>query len=221
MYNNIFYFTAPNQKALKHASGKVASDYNIFYPEQDGFVEISNISYNKLEQLQQELSIDLKSFTSDPLFVDVYTDNFTVEASSPAIDAGINLNLGKDFFGELVPVSGFPDIGIFELTGNLFRKTESVDNNPVLTVYPNPSTGLVNFEIINTETGAARVDMENVLSEVSVVDISGKRLFSKVFELTESVMQDNIDLTDLSNGFYFVVLRIADKIITEKIVLEH
>jgi len=62
-----FTLPVPSKKAIKHGSGSLNSDFNIYYPEQDGFIEVDNTAYNSLDQLQQELETDLHSFNKDPL----------------------------------------------------------------------------------------------------------------------------------------------------------
>jgi hypothetical protein len=223
IYNNIFYLTSADQKALKKGSNPIASDHNIFYPEQDGFIEISDTKYNKLDQLQQELKLDLNSLNSDPLFVDMYNDDFTIDNSSPAINAGINLNIEKDYYGESVPNYFIPDIGIAEFSGILFRQKRPSDTDPVLTIFPNPSSGILNITVDIADEANIEKDPESLAEskyhEINVIDISGKTILTRLFEHTEAVIQETIDLKDVSDGFYFVVLKMADKIVTEKLFL--
>ncbi len=223
LYNNIFYMTTAGQKAIRQDSKLIASDHNIFFPEQDGFAEISKVVYNKLEELQQELRIDLNSFTSDPKFVDIYTDNFAVEFKSPAIDAGIDLNLGQDYFGKSVPGAKLPDIGIAEIIGNPVLQMDATPL-PVLNVYPNPSTGQFNLTVETTpetmsEAFSDVTEEETRQSVIHIVDMAGKTIFTRFLEHSELFIEESIDITGVANGLYFVVLRMADKIVTEKLIL--
>jgi hypothetical protein len=222
LYNNIFYMIDNSQKAISYDADKITSDNNIFYPEQDGFVEIAGEEYSTLNQVQEQTDLEEHSLNSDPLFVDVNNDNYTLETFSPAVNAGINLNLGYDFFGQEVPVAGLPDIGIAEYTGNA---SEEKDVEPKLMLYPNPSTGYVNIEadLTNTDfdhsTNALKTSNNNSSSEIKVMDMDGKMVFSKIVESTESIIQTNIDLTGKLNGLYLIILSIADKTITSKLTL--
>jgi len=53
---------------------------------------------------------------SDPLFVDVSAADYRLQATSPARDAGLDVGLTQDYFGNPVPypVGGSPDIGAVE-----------------------------------------------------------------------------------------------------------
>lgn len=218
LYNNIFYMTAPGQKALTHGKDKIVSDNNIFYPEQDGFIEVANKSFNKLTQLQLDLKTDISSFSSDPQFVDLYNNNFNLEETSPAINAGKDLNLIKDFNGVVVPFAGVTDIGILEFTGTLLNKNEDSGKTSVMSLYPNPSTGKVN---IQAEIVQERPEDEYTYdhTELKVIDISGNTVFMKQIVRKGSIIQENIDLSRISNGLYFIILQMADKVIKEKLLI--
>jgi hypothetical protein len=219
LFNNIFYLTAAGQKAIKNLSEKVTADHNIYYPEQEGFIEIADNRYNTLDELQQNLRIDLKSFNSDPSFMDLYKDNFELKNNSPAIDAGINLNLTSDFFGENVPKSNLPDIGICEYTGGL-KNLFSRESGPELSVYPNPSSGYINIDIKIDEAAAeAENSAGSKESSIQVVNLAGKILLTKIVEGASYAIHDNIDLSTLSNGIYFVICEVFGERVTEKLVL--
>jgi hypothetical protein len=219
LFNNIFYLTAAGQKAIKNLSEKVTSDHNIYYPEQEGFIEIADSRYNTLDELQQNLKLDLKSFNSDPGFMDLYKDNFELKTNSPAINTGLNLNLTNDFFGENVPNSKLPDIGICEYTGisgNLFAP----EPGPELTLYPNPSSGFVNIDIEIDEAAAEAETTEGSKeSSIQVVNLAGKILLTKIVEGASYAIHDNLDLSTLSNGIYFVICEVFGERVTEKLVL--
>jgi hypothetical protein len=221
IFNNIFYLSDGSQKAISHNVNRLTSDNNIYYPEQSGFVEISSQRFNTLDQIQQQTNLDLHSLNSDPLFVDLENENFFIETQSPAVNAGINLNLEKDYFGQDVPVEGLPDIGIAEITGS---KNNSFPE-PKLVIYPNPSTGYVNVDVDLTNTvieqpvAALSTGKNKTTSEIRVLDMNGKMVFTKMIESTESIFHQNIDLTGKLNGLYLIILKIADKTITEKLTL--
>jgi hypothetical protein len=223
LYNNIFYLSDESHKAISSNANKLNSDNNIFYPEQDGFIEIAGKAYNSLGQIQQQTDLDKHSLNSDPLFVDVKNDNYTLETFSPAVNAGINLNLGHDFYGQAVPVAGLPDIGIAEFTGKVAGQNNI---EPTMVLYPNPSAGYVNIQADLTNTSAdPTIDplksTKSIPSEISVMDMDGKLVFRKIVENTEALIQEHIDLTGKLNGLYLIILKIADKTITEKLTINH
>lgn len=51
----------------------------------------------------------------DPLFTDESSNDFHIQANSPAIKAGVNVGLSSDFDGNVLV--GDPDIGVFEFSG--------------------------------------------------------------------------------------------------------
>lgn len=218
LYNNIFYMTSPGQMALNLGTGNIESDFNIYYPEQDGFVAIANTQFDNLEEMQKSLKIDKNSFNTDPIFLDIYNDNFSLGAGSPAINTGIDLMLGIDFTGSLVPSAGATDIGIAEFTGPIILSNKPNEES-VMTIYPNPSSGQINI-LAEIKEGLHSNNQGINQSEVQVIDIFGKTVFHKVVEnLNISTIQENIDLSGMSNGLYFVVIHIADEFIKEKLII--
>lgn len=221
LFNNIFYMTSSGQRALKYLSDKIYSDHNIYYPEQNGFIEIAQVTYSTLTQLQQNNKLDLNSFTSDPKFMDIYNDNYELDNTSPAIDAGKDLNLAKDFFGQSVPISYFPDIGIFEFNKSTLGSSQMSSVESMLIVYPNPSTGFVNVDVQPTNPDESEVEnlTKNNQSTIIVKDISGKTLLTRIVESTENIIHENLDLSSLTNGIYFIIFEILGRPISEKIVI--
>ena len=221
IFNNIFYLSAASQSAIDYNADKLTSDNNIYYPEQSGFIKISGKQYNSLDELQKQADLDLHSLNSDPLFINPDNENFAVETYSPAINAGINLNLDKDFFGQDVPVAGIADIGVAEHNGKSDGKGAIM---PELVLYPNPSSGYVNidadFTNTNFEAPFNSPDNSGYKSEVKILDMNGKIIFSKIVEHSETLFHMNIDLTGISKGFYSVILKIAEKTIASKLIIE-
>lgn len=221
IFNNIFYLPAASQSAIDYNANNLTSDNNIYYPEQSGFIKISGKQYNTLAEVQKQAGLDLHSINTDPLFVNPDNENFAVETYSPAINAGRNLNIDKDFYGQDVPVAGITDIGIAEHNG----KSDGRDIvMPELVLYPNPSSGYVNIDADFTNTSFEAQfnspDNSGYRSELKILDMNGKIIFSKIIEHTETLFHTNIDLTGISKGLYSVILRIAEKTIANKLIIE-
>jgi hypothetical protein len=70
---------------------------------------------------------------------------------------------------------------------------------PSFIVYPNPSTGVISIKT------------NQKLTELVLFDITGKRL-------KELSVQDNVDISMLPSGLYFLVARTEFGIITRKFI---
>jgi hypothetical protein len=221
IFNNIFYLPDASQSAIDYNADKLTSDNNIFYPEQSGFIKVSGKQYNSLADLQNQSDLEAHSLSSDPLFVNPDNGNFAVATYSPAINAGINLNLDKDIYGQTVPVAGVADIGVAEHNGN---KNVIGVVMPELILYPNPSSGYVNidadFTNINFDPPVNPADQSGYTSEVRIIDMNGKIILTKIAEHSESLFHMNIDLSGISKGIYSVILKIAEKTIANKLIIE-
>jgi hypothetical protein len=104
------------------------------------------------------------------------------------------------------------------LIGKSIEKGEEVTFEPVMTLYPNPSPGQINILVEGIFEESA--DTQISWSELQVIDILGKTIYSKRINIIESSYRDMIDLTGISVGFYFVVLKMATKIIKEKLIIK-
>ncbi|MBN2349204.1 MAG: cadherin domain-containing protein [Bacteroidales bacterium] len=218
LYNNIFYFANTGDQALINNSSNVITDHNIYYPEQEGFVEIAQKKYNNLSDLQQDHKLDVNSFVADPQFVDIYNDNFNVRTSSPAIDAGINVGIIKDYYGFQVPFGDAPDIGISEIISerdpyNISGIAEQIIHD--LELFPNPSAGIVNiiFDKPGHEFAQPFLKVINMVGQVVISE--------RVTNFDENSLDYSIDLSDHPNGFYHIILQIGNKVFTEPIIINH
>lgn len=220
LYNNIFYLSNPNQVALNQGTGRIASDNNIYYPEQAGFISVAGKRYNNLDEIQKELKIKLKSYTTNPRFIDIINKDYRLSSGSPAINTGRNIKLSNDLDGNKVPLFAITDIGAFEFNGNLVnpsQKTSSRNSN--IKVYPNPSNGPV-VVVAEFADGFVPGEPSVMVQELKVVDMAGKTIISKHINISGyDPYQENLDLSGFANGLYFVVIQIADQVVREKLLL--
>lgn len=70
-------------------------------------------------------------------------------------------------------------------------------------IYPNPSQGIVTFK-----------HTENLPANVQVMDASGRWI------KTAAITQNQLDLSDLAKGIYFIQLTVGETIRTEKLIIE-
>jgi len=108
--NNIFYNNTVNIRA---ASGNATSINNNLYHGTGawtwGAAEATIATFASWKAVS---SYDGASITGDPRFIS--TSDFRLTAGSPAIDAGTNVGLTSDYFGNNVPFGPAPDIGAHE-----------------------------------------------------------------------------------------------------------
>lgn len=80
---------------------------------------------------------------------------------------------------------------------------------PVLNVYPNPSNGIVYFDmnLANAEDG-----------EIAVYDLLGNKVYSRIFN-GATVQNAEADFSFLAKGVYFVTLTTGTQTVTQKLLL--
>jgi hypothetical protein len=212
LYNNIFYLTRAGDQALYHKLDKILSNHNIFYPEQSGFVEISEVRYDNMDDYQKELGLDMNSFARDPEFMDIYSDNFSVTENSYAIDAGKLVGLTQDFYGKTVPYGGAPDIGLSEAIPGQLTAIEYFNTEPEtkITVYPNPSSGIFNLILDNVDKN---------ITEIRILTLSGSNVFKDSYESFGNLLLE-IDISNYPTGIYILSVKTGNKLYTEKLIIE-
>ena len=112
--NNIFYncATDDNYQLNESGSGDVSGlicDYNL-YPSTGTFLfKYSGTTYTGVSQWQGA-GFDINAVEGDPLFMGA--SDFSLQAGSPAINAGVDVGLTEDILGNIIV--GLPDIGAYE-----------------------------------------------------------------------------------------------------------
>ena len=80
-----------------------------------------------------------------------------------------------------------------------------------LSVYPNPTQGILNIEFVNTN---------NKISSVYIVNVLGDRIFNENIDSNTLKYSNNLDLSKYSNGIYFVRFKMKEGFITKKLILQ-
>ena len=109
-------------------------------------------------------------------------------------------------------ISEFGNHVIRKITSPLGINLFEEDKN-LVSVYPNPSSG--SFTVSFKEVLAHDL---NVL--VTVNDFTGRKVFETTFEKTGELFLQNIDLTSLPAGVYFLKLSYGRDAVTRKIIME-
>jgi len=131
--NNIFldntYHLAWTSNALNKT---LVSDYNIFYPDNGKrfIYRNSDQSFSEWQSNSWSGSVfDTNSLVANPLLVDVPTQDFHLQSTSPAIDAGIDVGLTMDYDGNPIPQGSAPDIGAYEFESSVVNCSIEGDLN--------------------------------------------------------------------------------------------
>jgi len=115
--NNIFY--TDTYSVYMDATSSLISDYNVLYANSGAYGYINGTTYSSWSSWQTA-GYDAHSTNLDPLFVS--SSNFHLQSTSPAIDAGVELQLGTDYEGTVVPQGRKPDIGAYEYPLGLWTR---------------------------------------------------------------------------------------------------
>ena len=164
----------------------------MFYPRDDDQFLI-NLNYR--------LEIDIENLPSSGEVVLI--DNYLETRTRLNQDSNIySFNLDP-----ILPES--ENVNRFEIGfKNITLGTTPIDNLNQLSIYPNPATGLVNIEL--EEAGEA-------LENIKIFSIDGK-LVKEINIVNNSTEQ--INLSNLSRGFYLVELQTANTRYVEKLILK-
>lgn len=158
----------------------------------------------------QALGLDLNSLLADDpnvIFEDPSNDNYRLKTGSQGIDSGTDLVssiVTVDIENGLRPAGLAYDIGAYEYDATASVSDEKLADNIV--IFPNPVT-----DILHIENGPS----SEIIESVAVYDSTGKKI--KI-----SIPGDQIDMSGLRSGMYFVRARLNDgKNVYGKIILKN
>ncbi|MES2812311.1 MAG: choice-of-anchor Q domain-containing protein [Bacteroidota bacterium] len=127
--------------------------------------------------------------------------NFTLQAGSPAIDAGnnsyISAGITTDLAGNTRIHNSTVDLGAYEY--DVALATNDFTTFSDFTIYPNPSNSLVTVRSVET------------IESIEIISLEGRIL--------KSEMASSLDISTLSNGIYLMQVKTVDgKKGTKKII---
>jgi hypothetical protein len=153
------------------------------------------------------LGYDVHSiYNTDPLFRNgsgSYSDalDFVLEMGSPAINAGADVGLQSDFFGN--PISGLPDIGAIETPA-----IPTGYDDQIVKISPNPAHTFFNIRIDETT---------HVFDYLKIIDYLGKMVFQ--IKVNPNVRDIQIPIK-LLQGMYIVQMGSGNSVLlTQKLVI--
>ena len=98
-----------------------ACDNNLWYQSAGGTAVYANVNstnyhFDDFAAWKTAMTpFEANSLWEDPLMTDPATGDFTLQATSPCINAGVDVGLTTDYLGN--PIVGLPDIGAYEDQG--------------------------------------------------------------------------------------------------------
>lgn len=139
-------------------------------------------------------------FESDPLFTDATNADFSLTASSPAIDAGSTAGTQTDDFLGSPRNDSAPDIGAFEYSAALSTPEYEGYN---ISLFPNPTDQF------------AYIELKGTFHAISCFDISGK----EIFRIKNPANELQLDFSSLEKGLYILKFTSSKNQITLKRLL--
>ncbi len=118
LFNNIITSSIDAVNLDSNSASELSSNYNVFYNNSSSQFNVTNQSLLlDLEGWQSAYSQDANSLEADPLYVSTTegSEDFQLTASSPCVDAGVELEgIIIDFIGNNRPWGQTVDIGAYE-----------------------------------------------------------------------------------------------------------
>ncbi len=145
--NNIFNISG-SAKAYS-TNGSLVSNFNTFNTQATGFIN----GYSTLSAWQSASGQDQNSMVNNPKFVNPAGHDYSLQSTSPCINAGINCGYNQDFFGNQVPVANVSDIGYYEY-GSTSGNQSPVIANQTFTVPENSSNSTTVGQVIASDPDA-------------------------------------------------------------------
>ena len=184
---NIYYGTSADPHGGYFKGNTYASDIvpngTYTYFKQCDFYNIEGFSGGTLTSYTSVNS----NISADPLFVS--SSNLHLTSSSPCINIVDALTNAVDFDNLARPNGSKAEIGAYEYYagGRINNQDENVtiENDQAITLYPNPSTGLIH---INSGLDASY--------QIHIFNVMGQSVYKKAYSNT-------VDLSELNSGIYF------------------
>ncbi len=125
--------TMGTQPTLHNGGGGTATlDYNLWYDSVTPDLIYWNGVFRTLSQFYADTGNEQHGLQTNPLFIDLASHDFYIQAGSPAINNGISLSayFSTDFAGTIRPQGSAWDIGAYEYVSGTGAVCGAADNNP-------------------------------------------------------------------------------------------
>jgi hypothetical protein len=117
-------------------------------------------------------------------------------------------DIGSGNFGDWYWISSTPMIRM-NFGSTILSINENIFSGK-LTVYPNPSTGVFNLDLVEVKNGDYVISVSNIL---------GDKVYSEVRNVNNTTSAV-LDLSDLSSGIYMLNVQNDNSSISRKIIIE-
>lgn len=202
--NNIFIADAGIGLNVNTISGmpNFTSDYNNYHSSNTDIscVSLDNAStdcFSTIPDLNANYGWEEHSLQTEPEFVDAANGDYHLSSESPMIDSGIIIQgINENAYNGLKP-----DMGAFESSSPV---SVSEIEEEYIKIYPNPSNGLLNVELIKA----------NEDWTYAIFDIYGKLLLGSDLNNQNAV----IDMSHFSAGTYVIQVRNEHKVLSKRLV---
>jgi hypothetical protein len=115
-YSVFSFWGSPSAEGFKLRDNVIYTDRRV--SNESGFTHDHNVYYRTDGSTDLGFSLGDGEVIADPLFVDVYAQDYHLQAGSPAIDAGVDLGYALDFEDRPIPAGVAPDAGAYEYQGS-------------------------------------------------------------------------------------------------------
>ncbi len=206
-YNNCVYSGDTVSKVIYERGKLVNTDE---FNSNNGFQDIAK------DNIQNDPSV----FTFD-------YSNFYIRDNSPCVDAGLDIGLKFDYYGNKIYSGKAPDIGIQEIQ----QPDEVVGNGStpksfkLYQNYPNPfggdfSSGKPATTIRYSIPVVGTAHELSLQIQLTVYDLLGRKVATLINERQSSGLHSvQFNAKDLPSGFYFYTLRAGNFSLTKKMIL--
>ena len=174
------------------------SDYNCWYTDNSSDTAVafwtakalSYYTYSQFAAYQISTNEDTHSLIKNPSFVDPADTNFKLSASSPCIDAGVNVGITNDFQQQTRPDNCCYDLGCYQYTLTTSTGPANLFITDKITLFPNPTQGRFYLTNIQNE------------SQIQIYNLQGQEVTR--LQVTNSKCQ--YDVSFLDEGIYLVII---------------
>jgi hypothetical protein len=196
IYNTIFF-----DNEVSSAGVTLGSHHDHFIP--DSMYVSHTITEDSVGVGANDFITSVENLQVDPLFKDVANNNFDLETTSPAINAGEVTNissylLSTDFLGRNRIADNKIDLGCFEHPSTVSLLESDYRNS--LTIFPNPVTTHL------------YVDLDDQIESLEIRNFVGKVFIQSL--KSESI----IPVNELPDGVYLIIVRTKKGVFSSKFV---